>query len=68
MYPCHAIIVSIEISSGQQQFFMGHTDKVMCRFYIVTIFICLFAKVCSFPNLRGATNNIDMLQSYSLLK
>ncbi|XP_068672849.1 WD repeat-containing protein 90-like isoform X2 [Montipora foliosa] len=28
VYPCHAIIVSIEISSGQQQFFMGHTDKV----------------------------------------
>ena len=28
MYPCHAIIVAIDVSSGQQQFFMGHTDKV----------------------------------------
>lgn len=29
VYPCHAIIASIDVSSGQQQFFMGHTDKVM---------------------------------------
>ena len=28
VYPCHAIIVAIDVSSGQQQFFMGHTDKV----------------------------------------
>ena len=28
VYPCHAIIVSMEVSTGQQQFFMGHTDKV----------------------------------------
>ncbi|XP_067101587.1 WD repeat-containing protein 90 [Osmerus mordax] len=28
VYPCHAIIVSMNISSGQQRFFLGHTDKV----------------------------------------
>ncbi|XP_030257051.1 WD repeat-containing protein 90 [Sparus aurata] len=28
VYPCHAIIVSMEISSNQQRFFIGHTDKV----------------------------------------
>ncbi|CAH3162897.1 unnamed protein product [Porites lobata] len=28
VYPCHAIIVSIDVTSGHQQFFMGHTDKV----------------------------------------
>ncbi|CDQ58726.1 unnamed protein product [Oncorhynchus mykiss] len=28
VYPCHAIIVSMKISSGQQRFFIGHTDKV----------------------------------------
>ncbi|KAJ7984499.1 hypothetical protein DPEC_G00355450 [Dallia pectoralis] len=28
VYPCHAIIVSMEISSGHQRFFIGHTDKV----------------------------------------
>ncbi|KAL0984331.1 hypothetical protein UPYG_G00140070 [Umbra pygmaea] len=28
VYPCHAIIVSMEIESGQQRFFIGHTDKV----------------------------------------
>ncbi|XP_045924452.1 WD repeat-containing protein 90 [Micropterus dolomieu] len=28
VYPCHAIIVSMKISSNQQRFFIGHTDKV----------------------------------------
>ncbi|XP_069547580.1 WD repeat-containing protein 90 [Brachyistius frenatus] len=28
VYPCHAIIVSMTISSNQQRFFVGHTDKV----------------------------------------
>ncbi|RXN21814.1 WD repeat-containing 90 [Labeo rohita] len=28
VYPCHAIIVSMTVSSGQQRFFIGHTDKV----------------------------------------
>ena len=28
VYPCHAVIVSMEVTTGQQQFFMGHTDKV----------------------------------------
>ncbi|XP_075890586.1 WD repeat-containing protein 90 [Nelusetta ayraudi] len=28
VYPCHAIVVSLKISSNQQRFFTGHTDKV----------------------------------------
>ncbi|XP_068614509.1 WD repeat-containing protein 90-like [Brachionichthys hirsutus] len=28
VYPCHAIIVSLTISSNQQSFFIGHTEKV----------------------------------------
>uniref|UniRef100_A0AAQ6AM06 WD repeat domain 90 n=1 Tax=Amphiprion ocellaris TaxID=80972 RepID=A0AAQ6AM06_AMPOC len=28
VYPCHAIIVSMKISSNQQRFFIGHTEKV----------------------------------------
>ncbi|KAI1896220.1 hypothetical protein AGOR_G00092560 [Albula goreensis] len=28
VYPCHAVIVSMKISSGQQRFFIGHTDQV----------------------------------------
>ncbi|XP_041672355.1 WD repeat-containing protein 90 isoform X2 [Cheilinus undulatus] len=28
VYPCHAVIVSLTISSNQQRFFIGHTDKV----------------------------------------
>lgn len=28
VYPCHAIIVSMTVSSRHQRFFIGHTDKV----------------------------------------
>uniref|UniRef100_A0A673BY86 WD repeat domain 90 n=1 Tax=Sphaeramia orbicularis TaxID=375764 RepID=A0A673BY86_9TELE len=28
VYPCHAVIISMNISSKQQRFFIGHTDKV----------------------------------------
>ncbi|XP_067859382.1 WD repeat-containing protein 90 isoform X2 [Heptranchias perlo] len=28
VYPCHATIVVMEVDTGQQRFFIGHTDKV----------------------------------------
>ncbi|KAM8837306.1 WD repeat-containing protein 90 isoform 1-T1 [Spinachia spinachia] len=28
VYPCHAIVVSMKISSNEQRFFIGHTDQV----------------------------------------
>ncbi|XP_019348592.1 WD repeat-containing protein 90 isoform X3 [Alligator mississippiensis] len=28
VYPCHAIIVTMQIGTGEQRFFIGHTDKV----------------------------------------
>ncbi|TSL82524.1 WD repeat-containing protein 90 [Bagarius yarrelli] len=28
VYPCHAIVISMKVSSGHQRFFIGHTDKV----------------------------------------
>ncbi|XP_016889554.1 WD repeat-containing protein 90 isoform X2 [Cynoglossus semilaevis] len=28
VYPCHAIVVSMKISTKEQRFFIGHTDKV----------------------------------------
>ncbi|XP_051023389.1 WD repeat-containing protein 90 [Acomys russatus] len=28
VYPCHAVIIILQIDSGQQRFFLGHTDKV----------------------------------------
>ncbi|NXX82299.1 WDR90 protein, partial [Urocolius indicus] len=27
VYPCHAVIVALHIHTGEQRFFMGHTDK-----------------------------------------
>lgn len=30
VYPCHAAIVAMDVSSGRQRFFIGHTDKVSC--------------------------------------
>ncbi|XP_023567203.1 WD repeat-containing protein 90 isoform X2 [Octodon degus] len=28
VYPCHAVIVVLHVSTGEQRFFLGHTDKV----------------------------------------
>ncbi|KGL85799.1 WD repeat-containing protein 90, partial [Charadrius vociferus] len=28
VYPCHAVIVTLQIRTGEQRFFLGHTDKV----------------------------------------
>uniref|UniRef100_A0A8C4VBJ2 WD repeat-containing protein 90 n=1 Tax=Falco tinnunculus TaxID=100819 RepID=A0A8C4VBJ2_FALTI len=28
VYPCHAVIVALQIQTGEQRFFLGHTDKV----------------------------------------
>ena len=47
VYPCHAIIVAIDVSSGQQQFFMGHTDKV-----IVTMNKCIELVKIFFENTK----------------
>ncbi|GFO23380.1 WD repeat-containing protein 90 [Plakobranchus ocellatus] len=30
VYPCHAVVVCQVIATGQQRFFIGHTDKVSC--------------------------------------
>ncbi|XP_075624119.1 WD repeat-containing protein 90 isoform X1 [Balearica regulorum gibbericeps] len=29
VYPCHAVIVTLQIQTGEQRFFIGHTDKVL---------------------------------------
>ena len=28
VYPCHSLVVDMEVASGRQRFFIGHTDKV----------------------------------------
>ncbi|KAM6114117.1 WD repeat-containing protein 90 [Pterocles gutturalis] len=28
VYPCHAVIVTLQVQTGEQRFFIGHTDKV----------------------------------------
>ena len=28
VYPCHAVVVAMQVSNGHQRFFIGHTDKV----------------------------------------
>ena len=32
LYPCHSLVVDLEVSSGRQRFFIGHTDKVGIKF------------------------------------
>ena len=29
VYPCHSLVVDMDISSEKQRFFIGHTDKVI---------------------------------------
>ena len=29
VYPCHAVVVAMYVSNGHQDFFIGHTDKVL---------------------------------------
>uniref|UniRef100_A0A3P9PZA8 CFA20 domain-containing protein n=1 Tax=Poecilia reticulata TaxID=8081 RepID=A0A3P9PZA8_POERE len=45
VYPCHAIIVSMKILSREQQFFIGHTDKVLP---FVTYQFCFCKNVFTF--------------------
>ena len=46
VYPCHAIIVSIEMSSGQQQFFTGHTEKVKLKSQLLQSYLQKPRKPC----------------------
>ena len=46
VYPCHAIIVSIEVSSGQQQFFTGHTEKVKLKSQLLQSYFQKLRKPC----------------------
>ncbi|XP_037392227.1 WD repeat-containing protein 90 isoform X1 [Pygocentrus nattereri] len=57
VYPCHAIIVSMKISSGQQRFFIGHTDKVSA--------LALNARSSLLASAQMGTHCLVRLWSYS---
>lgn len=44
VYPCHAVIVTLQIQTGEQRFFIGHTDKVS-----VTLFTQLYSNTVLVP-------------------
>ena len=44
VYPCHALVVSINVVSGQQRFFIGHTDKVTSQSQL--IYLLVFFRGC----------------------
>ena len=55
VYPCHAVIISMEISTGHQRFFMGHTDKVRRTITVSAIYdpyILDFYKIGTFSFFR----------------
>ena len=54
VYPCHAIIVVIDVSSGQQQFFMGHTDKVTVTMNKCIKLVNIFFENTKFEKCRRA--------------
>ncbi|TRY93037.1 hypothetical protein DNTS_025166 [Danionella cerebrum] len=57
VYPCHAIIVSMSISSGQQRFFIGHTDKISA--------LSLNASSNLLASAQTGTNSLIRLWSYT---
>lgn len=57
VYPCHAIIISMTLSSGQQRFFIGHTDKVSA--------LALNASSTVLASAQTGTNSLIRLWSYS---
>lgn len=38
VYPCHAAVVAMQTSNGQQRFFTGHTDKVCLLLLLLLVF------------------------------
>ncbi|XP_051537939.1 WD repeat-containing protein 90 isoform X1 [Myxocyprinus asiaticus] len=57
VYPCHAIIISMTVSSGHQRFFIGHTDKVSA--------LALNASSTLLASAQMGTNSLIRLWSYS---
>ncbi|XP_048030728.1 WD repeat-containing protein 90 isoform X2 [Megalobrama amblycephala] len=57
VYPCHAIIISMTVSSGQQRFFIGHTDKVSA--------LALNASSTVLASAQMGANSLIRLWSYS---
>ncbi|XP_059381119.1 WD repeat-containing protein 90 isoform X2 [Carassius carassius] len=57
VYPCHAVIVSITVSSGQQRFFIGHTDKVSA--------LALNSSSALLASAQMGANSLIRLWSYS---
>uniref|UniRef100_A0A8C1U243 WD repeat domain 90 n=1 Tax=Cyprinus carpio TaxID=7962 RepID=A0A8C1U243_CYPCA len=57
VYPCHAVIVSMTVSSGQQRFFIGHTDKVSA--------LALNTSSALLASAQMGTNSLIRLWSYS---
>ena len=39
MYPCQSVVVAMQANNGQQQFFIGHTDKVNPLYSESTIYL-----------------------------
>ncbi|XP_052451971.1 WD repeat-containing protein 90 isoform X2 [Carassius gibelio] len=57
VYPCHAVIVSMTVSSGQQRFFIGHTDKVSA--------LALNSSSALLASAQMGANSLIRLWSYS---
>ena len=45
-YTCHSIIIAMETSTKEQQFFLGHTDKVTFIWILINYLFLLYQVVC----------------------
>lgn len=66
MYPCHSLVVDMDISTGKQRFFVGHTDKVDTRenpvFQIVPLCVQLLDSHQKF--ISGYASTVHLLTVY----
>ncbi|XP_069066782.1 WD repeat-containing protein 90 isoform X3 [Pleurodeles waltl] len=58
VYPCHAIIVAMQIDTGEQTFFLGHTDKVSALAFNGNCTLLASAQ----------TGNLSMVRLWNFLK
>ena len=54
VYPSHAVVVAMQVSNGQQRFFIGHTDKVGIQSFKTKVTMWIKSLDCSRFAVKGS--------------
>ena len=50
IYPCHSLVVHMDIRTGTQRFYVGHTDKVGVGECLLSLNVDMFVCDCKCKN------------------